>query len=179
MELDLNTRKSMFMGLMTQKMPEHEAEALCSRLIDVGFFTAPASTKYHGAYMGGLFDHSYEVTRCLLKLTIKLGLSWELERSPYIVGMLHDMCKCHMYKITDGCYEYNRDLYLPGHGDRSVILAQQFMMLSEEEILCIRWHMGAFDDKEHWNAYGKAIELYPNVLWTHTADMMATRIDGV
>ena len=27
-------------------------------LITSGFFNAPASTKYHGAYEGGLFDHS-------------------------------------------------------------------------------------------------------------------------
>jgi hypothetical protein len=36
--------------------------------------------------------------------------------------------------------------------------------------------MGAFDDKENWDKYGKSIEKYPNVLWTHTADMMAARI---
>ena len=45
-----------------------------------------------------------------------------------------------------------------------------------EELSCIRWHMGAFDDKENWNYYGAAIENYPNVLFTHTADMIAARI---
>ena len=29
-----------------------------------GFFTAPASTKYHGNYEGGLFDHSLSVSAC-------------------------------------------------------------------------------------------------------------------
>lgn len=48
--------------------------------------------------------------------------------------------------------------------------------LTDEEMACIRWHMGAFDDKENWDKYGKSIEKYPNVLWTHTADMMAARI---
>ena len=51
--------------------------------------------------------------------------------------------------------------------------------LTEEEKLCIRWHMGAFDDKENWNCYGAAIEKYQNVLWTHTADMVAARVQGV
>lgn len=51
--------------------------------------------------------------------------------------------------------------------------------LTEEERLCIRWHMGAFDNKENWNCYGAAIEEYPNVLWTHTADMVASRVLGV
>ena len=53
------------------------------------------------------------------------------------------------------------------------------MNLTEEEILCIRWHMGAYDDKENWNTIGAAIEKYPNVLFTHTADMMAARIVGI
>ena len=44
---------------------------------------------------------------------------------------------------------------------------------------CIRWHMGAFDDKENWNSYGRAVTNFPNVLYTHTADMIAARILGV
>ena len=51
--------------------------------------------------------------------------------------------------------------------------------LTEEEMLCIRWHMGAFDDKENWNSYGRSVTLFPNVLYTHTADMIAARILGV
>lgn len=143
------------------------------------FFTTPASTKYHGAYEGGLFDHSYEVTLCLLELTKKMGLKWEYARSPYIVGMLHDLCKCDQYTKTDSGYTYNTDLVLPGHGEKSVMEIAKFLILNEEEILCIRWHMGAYDDEERWNNLGKAIEKYPNVLWTHTADMMASRIKGV
>ena len=47
-------------------------------LIDMGFFTAPASTKYHGNYEGGLFDHSLKVTEMLLELTDKLGLMFSI-----------------------------------------------------------------------------------------------------
>ena len=179
MEEALKHRRREFMELMMRGMAEDEVETLYARLDDIGFFTAPASTKYHGAYSGGLHDHSYLVTKNLLHLTESLGLSWEKKRSPYIVGMLHDICKCHMYIANDTGFEYNRDLYLPGHGGRSVILAQRLVRLTEEEILCIRWHMGAFDNKENWNAYGCAIENFPNVLWTHTADMMASHIDQV
>ena len=46
-------------------------------LDNLGFFTAPASTRYHGAYEGGLFDHSLEVGKQLVNLTEKLGLKWE------------------------------------------------------------------------------------------------------
>lgn len=66
------------------------------------------------------------------------------------------------------------------HGALSVILAQRLISLTKEEIACIRWHMGAFEhDLTMWNYYGSAIEMYPNVLYSHTADMIASRIVGV
>jgi hypothetical protein len=68
---------------------------------------------------------------------------------------------------------------MTGHGELSVIMGQQIIPLTEEEILCIRWHMGAYDDKDNWNKLGRAIEIYPNVLYTHTADMIASRIKGI
>ena len=155
----------------------------------LGFFTAPASTKYHGAYEGGLFDHSLEVGKQLVNLTEKLGLKWEKSKGPHIVGMFHDLCKCGNYVEVDPFvdsfpvgvnYKYNPDLIIPGHGEKSVIMLQKLMTLSDEEIACIRWHMGAFEtDTKMWDYYGRAIEKYPNVLYTHTADMIASRIIGV
>jgi hypothetical protein len=53
------------------------------------------------------------------------------------------------------------------------------MKLTEEEVLCIRWHMGAFDDKENWNKFTAAVHKYTNVLWTHQADMIASQVKGV
>ncbi|MCM1234475.1 MAG: hypothetical protein NC489_30615 [Ruminococcus flavefaciens] len=149
-------------------------------LQEKGFFIAPASIKYHGAYEGALFDHSYEVAKALVNLTRKLELPWERSRSPFIVGMFHDLCKMDDYiKSEDGVWEKRKDPILPGHGEKSVILLQKYMELTEEEIICIRWHMGAFDVKENWNLYGAACTRYPNVLYTHTADMIAARILGV
>lgn len=151
-------------------------------LADLGFFTAPASTKFHGAYSGGLFDHSFEVAKALVELTEKLGLKWERPESPYIVGMYHDLCKCDNYVIDreTGKYIYNPDMIIPGHGDKSVIMLQKYMKLTDEEIACIRWHMSAYEtDTKLWNYYGRAIEEYPNVLYTHTADMIAAKIKGV
>lgn len=148
----------------------------------IGFFDAPASTKYHGAYRGGLFDHSYRVTRALVNLTDKLGLRWERPESPYIVGMYHDLCKCDNYTVDlrTSRYIYNPEMIIPGHGDKSVLMLSRYMRLTDEEITCIRWHMGAYEtDTKLWDYYGRAIELYPNVLYTHTADMIASRIDGV
>ena len=151
---------------------------IIDKLKDLNFFEAPASTKYHGNYAGGLFDHSFSVMNHLVKLTKDLGLTWERPESPYIVGLFHDLCKCDQYKwdADKNAYVYAQTL-LNGHGEKSIIIAQNILQLTEEEILCIRWHMGAFDEKENWNLYGGAIEQYPNVLWTHTADMIAARID--
>ena len=116
-----------------------------------------------------------------MNLTEKLGLNWGHERSPYIIGMFHDLCKCDQYKRTLDDYTkfaFNKDTLLNGHGEKSVIMAQGLLYgkLTQEEITCIRWHMGAFDDKENWGYYNYAISQYPNVLYTHTADMIASAI---
>lgn len=163
-------------------------------LISHDFFTAPASTKYHGNYEGGLFDHSLSVARHLVGLTESCGLKWQKERSPYIVGMFHDLCKHDRYIPIFGAehqnatasfelilsgYDYNSKMLLKGHGEKSVMLLAQFYALTEEEIACIRYHMGAFTPKEEWNDYTGAVHIYPNVLWTHQADMLASHVEGV
>lgn len=142
-----------------------------------GFFTAPASTKYHGAYEGGLFDHSYTVANELVNLTVMLGLKWERTESPYIVGMFHDLCKVDRYWHNGEGYEYLKDTLLDGHGAKSVMMLASLMQLTEEEVMCIRYHMGAYE-KDDWAGYDLAIKKYPNVLWTHTADMVASKIVG-
>lgn len=76
-------------------------------------------------------------------------------------------------------WEYNPDTLLKGHGDKSVMLLSQFYTLTDEEIMCIRYHMGAFTDKDEWNDYTRAVRNYPNVLWTHQADMLASHVAGV
>ena len=151
-------------------------------LDNLGFFTAPASTRFHGAYEGGLFDHSLEVAKRLVNLTERLGLIWESDLSPKIVGMYHDLCKCENYvwDIETDRYKYNSDIIIPGHGEKSVILVQKIVDLTDEEIACIRWHMGAYEkDPKMWEYYGRAVGVYPNVLYTHTADMIASKIIGV
>lgn len=157
-----------------------------------GFFKAPASTKYHGNYEGGLLEHSVAVTKFLVQLTEGNHLTWKNPRSPYIVGMFHDLCKIDQYRhpasdllvggmaLPDSSrWEYNPDTILKGHGDKSVMLLSQFYMLTVEEIMCIRYHMGAFTDKSEWNDYTRAVNAYPNVLWTHHADMLASHVAGV
>lgn len=153
-------------------------------LVDNGFFTAPASTKYHGAHEGGLFDHSLCVAEQLVKLTDKLNLVWSDENSPVVVGLFHDLCKIDKYKFVEATpntpahYEYKDKLMYEGHGMRSLALLQGHIVLTQEEAACIVYHMGAYETTM-WDGYDTAIRKFPNVLFTHTADMIASKIEGV
>ena len=174
--------KSFRMRKYTEFLPISFDFISLDNLDKIGFFTAPASTKYHGAYEGGLFDHSLATAEALVELTEKLDLKWERPESPYIVGMYHDLCKCDNYvkDFETDKYIYNPEIIIPGHGEKSVIILQKYISLTDEEIACIRWHMGAYEtDTKLWNYYDKAIKEYPNVLFTHTADMIASKIVGV
>ena len=168
--------------LMKNGMSDKATDSIVENLERMGYFDVPASMSYHGAWPGGLFEHSWAVAAELVHLTEALGLKWEMRRSPVLVGLFHDLCKTEDYeKIGGGWKKYK----IEGHGERSVQIAEAILKdagakaLTEEEKLCIRWHMGAFDRKENWNYYGAAIGLYQNVLWTHTADMVASRVQGV
>lgn len=163
-------------------------EDIIEKLKLQGFFNAPASAAHHGSHEGSLFEHSLNVAKSLVELTAANDLEWQRPESPYIIGMFHDICKQDQYRhpiigtfykepIYDPSnWEYDSDTLLKGHGDKSVMLLSQYLQLTMEEILCIRYHMGAFVDKSEWNDYTRAVHIYPNVLWTHTADMIAAHI---
>lgn len=168
-----------------EMMSEHISATFFIWLEAEGFFEAPASRNYHGNSEGQLFEHSYNVAKELERLTIANNLKWLNPRSPYIIGMFHDLCKINRYKYyweieNDECaifkIELADNMILNGHGDKSIMLLSQFMTLTMEEILCIRWHMGAFDTEENKNYYSASVSQYPNVLWTHVADMISAKI---
>lgn len=158
-------------------------DRVADTLARLKYLEAPASIKYHGANPGGWFEHSLCVMRQLVLLTERNGLSWQRPESPYIVGFFHDVCKLDQYVPVRAdesgapVYAWKGDTLFKGHGDKSVImLAAMGAQLTEEEVACIRYHMGAFTDKELWSDYTRAVEKYPNVLWTHTADMIASHV---
>lgn len=156
-------------------------DEVTERLHDMGFFTQPASTRFHGDYVGGLFDHSWRVATALLKLTDALHLEWERKCSPVIIGLFHDLCKVDNYQ-TDTSGELGRkfkyddrpSVWGPGHGSKSVAITSTFIQLTPEEVACIRYHMGAYE-KDEWDNLDAAIRRFNNVLWTHTADMVASK----
>lgn len=140
-----------------------------------GYFDVPASIRHHGTQSGDLFRHSLKVAEILADYTDKLGLEWRRWCSPWVVGLFHDLCKMDDY-IRDGS-SWKRDPtpLIKGHGDKSVMMLSQFIPLTEEEMLCIRYHMGAYE-VDDWEQFDLAIHKYPNVLYTHTADMAASKI---
>lgn len=153
-------------------------------LKDKDYFEMPASINHHGAWEGGLFEHSCSVAAELQNMTDKLGLNWERKESPMLVGLLHDVCKLDDYSLlpfgeNEGelGFEYNTSRMYPGHGDKSLIMLMGFIDLTEEEKMCIRYHMGAFTDQKEWGYYSEAVRRYPNVLYAHTADMIASQIN--
>jgi hypothetical protein len=174
-------RRNKFALLLDDYFDVLDTSRIVNAFEDWGFFRIPASVSHHGNYEGGLFEHSLAVTKALLELTERLGLKWQRSASPVIVGMFHDLCKCYNYEYNteSGQWQYKKNPTMTGHGELSVIIGQQIIPLTDEEILCIRWHMGAYDDKDNWNKLGRAIEICPNVLYTHTADMIASRVKGI
>ena len=196
---DLEKKRIEDFDALVKKYSNRITSELKEWLIENGFFAAPASTKYHGAYEGGLYDHSRGVTLRLVELTENNKLQWQKEDSPFIVGMFHDLCKIDQYVKAPGIksdnpafgivqydagfhYEYNTKTVLKGHGTKSIMLLSQFMALTEEEVLCIRYHMGAYGNEEEqkveWACLDEAIKKYSNVLFTHAADMLASKIDN-
>ena len=153
-----------------------------------GFFSAPASKRHHGSFPGGLAEHSINVYRRLLRLNDdeekrRQYPQYDLETIA-ICGLLHDLCKIDAYRnipVPKGAaeqYEVTRS-FPAGHGEKSVILILQFMKLTKEEILAIRWHMGQYD----FYARGGGYDLdntFPQcklAVMLHLADMMATHFD--
>ena len=162
------------------------------------FLYAPASTKFHCNYEGGLMEHSVNVVDNLLLLTEKMNLKWQRPESPIIIGLLHDICKTYDYEVTyrntkvknefTGRDEWvqvpqyvtNDLLPFGNHGDKSVMmLVNMGLKLTQEEMACIRYHMGYSEGQQIFNAYGNAKSKWFNCLWTNVADEMSAHSETV
>ena len=174
-------------------------EDLLSFINKSDFYTAPASTRYHSNYEGGLLQHSlnvYDRLHEIVKSDIwsKFGFN---ENSIIIIALLHDLCKTFMYvseiknrKVysengtksdSQGRYDWEsyvgytiEDRFPMGHGCKSVIMCEQFIKLTPEERYAILWHMGFSVPKEEYNTLGAAIAKYPIILAVSEADLEAT-----
>jgi len=139
---------------------------------ETDFFCAPSSSKYHDAVPGGLLHHSLRVYHNLVTLSQTFVGEYP-EDTLKIIGLLHDLCKVNFYtmsirnkktKDASGFSIWVEEPYIDiedqlplGHGEKSVILAQRYIQLTNTEIMGIRWHMMAFDDLAHSYAGNLAI----------------------
>lgn len=165
-----NERKERFLSILS-KVKREGIDKLIEWLENSSFFTDPASTKYHDAFEGGLCKHSLEVYDNYVKL---IGTDYE-DETAIIACLLHDVCKIGTYQKTDTGYTYKQTILPFGHGDKSVLMIREFIQLTTEEILMIRWHMGAYESKECWNDLGAAQSMYKSVLYIHFADMLSSK----
>lgn len=184
------TDKERFVSIFREKIKREGSEDLLNFLLSESsdFFTAPASTRYHGAEVGGLCRHSLNVYDCLCdqlarpRMKNLYGIHYS-EESIAISALLHDLCKVNFYRVEsrnvkkNGVWQavpyYTIDDRLPyGHGEKSVYIISGFMRLTRDEAFAIRYHMG-FSGPEDNGTIGKALEMFPLAFALCVADMEA------
>ena len=184
--------KDEFIGIYRDKIKRANADKLLEYLESPksDFFTAPCSTRFHGAYEGGLVEHSVNVYHCLTdylqrpRAKEKYGMNYS-DETVAVAALLHDLCKINIYRRSsrnvkgeDGVWRsvpsYEFDDRLPyGHGEKSVYIVSGFMRLTREESFAIRYHMG-FSGIEDKRAIGDAFEMFPLAFALSVADMEAS-----
>ena len=180
-----------FIEIYRSKIKREGADKLLDYLMSdaCDFFYAPASTKFHGNYEGGLLEHSLNVYDCLCDIMKRprikevYGIEYS-EESIAIAALLHDICKTNFYKVSyrnvknpEGKWEsvpfYTIEDSLPyGHGEKSVYIASGYMRLTRDEAFAIRYHMG-FSDTDKIGDVGKAMEMFPLAFFLNCADSEA------
>lgn len=186
------TNQERFLQIYKEKITREGADKLLDFLMKSDFFTAPASTRYHGAYEGGLLQHSLNVYDCLVDILSRprmkevYGIEYS-DESIAIAGLLHDICKVNFYKVgtrnvkdengrwTTVPYYTIEDNLPYGHGEKSVYVVSAYMKLTRDEAFAIRYHMG-FSGTEDVGNVGKALEMFPLAYATCCADMEAAFI---
>ena len=172
---------------------------------ETDYFTAPASSKYHSNYDGGLVVHSWFVYQAFEELFMPVV---KIRQTDIIlICLLHDLCKTNFYKpyyrnikeydqkkwpkdIKDKNIKYDAlgkfiwmqekgyviDDYFPyGHGEKSVKLIEKHMNLPDDMAMAIRYHMGPWQESDK-NNVSKVFEKYPLAYMLHVADGYATYI---
>ena len=180
--------KEEFLRIARENIERDGIEDLLAFVSGTDFFTAPASTRYHGAFEGGLVLHSLNVYSQLKKLC-KFYDCDASDESIAITALFHDLCKADSYKIEmrwrkDAnnqweqypTYKFEENFAYGGHGAKSVFLVQSFIRLEPFEASAINCHMGQWDA----TTYSNPTEVYcrNKLAWLlHVADEAADFLD--
>lgn len=157
------------------------------------FYTAPASTRYHESFHGGLLIHSLKAYNKMTELHTLPSFSKVDIGSATLVSLTHDWCKINKYesyfrneknpktqlweeKVAYRC----SDKYLGlGHGPQSLMMLSQFCNtsltnLNFDEMAAIRWHMYTYDVTSYdVNDLNQCNHKIPLVTLLQFADQMA------
>lgn len=195
-EKEIQENKERFIELLQSIQREgSNIEQLVKKLSSSDFFTAPASTMYHGAYEGGLCEHSLHVYENLVMLNQMKGLNLP-EDSILITALLHDVSKMNYYetaqrnvkdengKWVSKPFIKTRDakdrFIYAGHGANSEYIIGRFIPLSLQESVAVINHMGGKDIYTGAMSDANISEIfnrYPLALYLHLADMLSTFSD--
>ena len=183
--------KEHFVELYTKYIQRPGADALLSWLDETDFYTAPASTRFHGDHEGGLCEHSIHVWEELVRLLKAYPEVRVSAETAAIVSLLHDVCKIGCYKqelrntkinnvwVKKPVYVFDEDFCYGGHGSKSVFLIERYTKLTGPEAVAINCHMGFADRPVGDYSLGGAYEQFPLALLLHWADESATYIREV
>lgn len=165
-------------------------EDLITYLDNSDWFRAPASSKYHGAYEGGLVDHCLAVYDELEKIAKAYeGAITTRPASRILVALLHDLCKINTYKPVEKSrknaagywekymgWDHTEDYKFGGHGSKSVYIAMCYIKLSPDEAAAINCHMSTWEEGRI-KEVSQVFNDNPLAWMLHVADEAATFID--
>ena len=193
---ELEMQRDRFLKVFDGQIGEREGkEALREWLLsdECDFFTAPASTRYHGNYTGGLCEHSLDVYDMAVGLE---GLYRENIRKQYLVlnrpydreqfmeslavaALFHDLCKANFYKARvngrNMVYAVDERLPFGGHGSKSVYVLSRYLKdIRDDEAIAINCHMGFSRAEDNSISIGESFRFSPLAWIIHVADEAAT-----
>lgn len=168
--------------------PEKSFDRFKAWMESTDFFTAPASTRFHGSYTGGLLKHHIDTYNQAINL-LELDKFKDVNiYSAALCALTHDFCKIGLYEKylknvkndetgkweKQEAFKWDSVQYPFGHGVTSMYLAQQFIRFTREEALAVRWHMGEYNVcANEMSELQEARDRYPLVLLLQTADRLA------
>lgn len=189
-----------FESLINSIQRECNKEELFNVLRNSDFYYAPASTKYHCAFEGGLVYHCLGVYDALVKLNDSFNLQLDPE-SMIICGLLHDFSKMNFYDKTfmnkkiysptgkksdeNGKFDWvsvpgyvtrdsNNRFVFGNHEQTAEFMVRNYIPLSIEESVAILHHMGGMNWDCSQVNIGEIYGKYSLAVALHLADMAST-----
>lgn len=198
-QIELN--KNRFIDLLDKIDREgFNKDKLVDKLNNSDFFIAPASTKYHCSFDGGLVQHCLNVYDSLVKLVDSFNLNVN-NNSIIICSLFHDFSKMNYYdKVFQNKKVYSENgskfdagghydwVTVPGyvtkdanerfiygsHEQTAEFMTRSLIPITVEESSAILHHMGGQGWDSAKDDLSGVYSRYPMALLLHIADMIST-----